>query len=1140
MPLAVRRQEPIPGYRLIERIGVGGYGEVWKSEAPGGLTKAVKLVYGHMDDARATRELKALNRIKEVRYPFLLSLERIEVVDGQLIVVTELANTNLKEIFTECQRAGMVGVPRERLLAYLRDAADALDYLRDEHNLQHLDVKPENLLLVGDRVKVADFGLVRELSNSGQSLMGGLTPSYAPPEVFDGRPDRHSDQYSLAIVYQEMLTGVLPFSGRTAAQLAAQHMHSQPRLESLAASDRVVVSRALSKDPGKRFPSCLAFIGNLRKPEMAAAAAVVQRSAVRPGSHGPLKTISLDDAGQVGDQTTVHTPRCGEGAEVAVLNPVKLTGQHRCRPTLFLAIGGAGTETMQYLRRRLHDRLGDLQAVPAVQILAIDSDRSALAQACSATDASALNASETLTLPLRRAQDYRAESNKFLSWMSRRWIYNIPRSLQTEGLRPLGRLAMVDHAEKLMQRLRDAIGVLSDEAAIRESTKSSKLEFEVASPRVFIVASIAGGTGSGMVLDVAYAVRQILSEHGHPDDGVCGILTHHTDRRASAHDLSIANTLACLAELKHFSEPAGHYPGDTTLGLATFCGRTFHHGYLVHLGDDLGREELSERLDRVAMYLFCNSVTPAGEFFDQCRAQEHQEHPVLTPETSLRSFGLCQLGLSNSDLPSAMADTICSRLLDDWRGGPQMVTEAKPVKFSDLTTESETGADKVSAFHSSMDRLAEERAASLGLDLDRLARKALHFATDEMGCDPGTYFAELLKRFKGREQAAQGLATRRGIMDLADRMLGTDTAEGRQEAEFLPLQAVINERLKLMADERASVLREWVWELVDDSRGRIRGAHRATRWLAQHLQRLARQASDQAKLYDVEAISVQGQLLNPAQKSKDIEQDVESSPLLSQYFSLRLHQTLMRGVAKALRRIDEIHLASASNQVMDLLRELNALSGQFTPLSQVDLPPPQGDGGMNFHQYLRSSSQKALSQQVTQFVAEVETSLFGRDGGLRVLLASNAAVQTDLAETLRTTARLVLSQAVRKVNVADFALAAASILPGKSSNPLSQCAEIAMPFWTRCGGAQRLLCVVPQSSERKPMTACLEHYLEQKPNLVLDADGDLVFCFEAEGLEIVDLAWSLIGDRPDLLEIASRLHTRVDVDWLSLVQGVGR
>ena len=73
--------EPIPGYQVTERLGTGGYGEVWKAEAPGGLQKAIKFIYGYLSDEKATRELKALQRIKEIRHPFLLSLERIEIVD---------------------------------------------------------------------------------------------------------------------------------------------------------------------------------------------------------------------------------------------------------------------------------------------------------------------------------------------------------------------------------------------------------------------------------------------------------------------------------------------------------------------------------------------------------------------------------------------------------------------------------------------------------------------------------------------------------------------------------------------------------------------------------------------------------------------------------------------------------------------------------------------------------------------------------------------------------------------------------------------------------------------------------------------------------------------------------------------------
>src|SRR5207302_6242060 len=67
--------EPIPGYRLIEPLGSGGFGEVWKCEAPGGLFKAIEFVYGNLNSldvegARAEQEMHALERVKAIRHPF--------------------------------------------------------------------------------------------------------------------------------------------------------------------------------------------------------------------------------------------------------------------------------------------------------------------------------------------------------------------------------------------------------------------------------------------------------------------------------------------------------------------------------------------------------------------------------------------------------------------------------------------------------------------------------------------------------------------------------------------------------------------------------------------------------------------------------------------------------------------------------------------------------------------------------------------------------------------------------------------------------------------------------------------------------------------------------------------------------------
>jgi serine/threonine protein kinase len=262
-------EEILPGYRLIEPIGRGGFGEVWKCEAPGGLHKAAKFVHRALDhlhgsSACADEELSAIQRVKAIRHPFLLSIERVESAGDHLIVVSELADKSLHALFQEYRQAGKQGIPREQLLHYLWEAAEALDVLNLRHSLLHLDVKPQNLFLVSEHVKLGDFGLVYSLDTETRNgdkaaMRDSVTPRYAAPELFQGAVSQSSDQYSLAIVYQELLTGILPFDGTNARQLMVQHAQAEPELAALPLPDRAAVARALSKDPARRFPSCAAF-----------------------------------------------------------------------------------------------------------------------------------------------------------------------------------------------------------------------------------------------------------------------------------------------------------------------------------------------------------------------------------------------------------------------------------------------------------------------------------------------------------------------------------------------------------------------------------------------------------------------------------------------------------------------------------------------------------------------------------------------------------------------------------------------------------------------------------------------------------------------------------------------------------------
>jgi serine/threonine protein kinase len=264
-----RNAEPIAGYRLLEPLGRGGFGEVWKCEAPGGLCKAIKFVPANddLDDAPAPadEELKAIQHVKSLRHPFLLSMERVEVIDDELVIVMELADKNLQDLYQERRAAGQTGIERDELVGYLREAADVLDLMNLRHGLQHLDIKPGNLFLVSDHVKVADFGLVRSLAERGGAgvSLGALTALYAAPELFRNTISSSSDQYSLAIVYQELLSGTLPFTGKNSRQLMVQHSTTEPNLSALPEADQAVVARALAKDPTQRYPTCSDFISAL-------------------------------------------------------------------------------------------------------------------------------------------------------------------------------------------------------------------------------------------------------------------------------------------------------------------------------------------------------------------------------------------------------------------------------------------------------------------------------------------------------------------------------------------------------------------------------------------------------------------------------------------------------------------------------------------------------------------------------------------------------------------------------------------------------------------------------------------------------------------------------------------------------------
>ncbi len=307
--------EAVPGYQLAELIGEGGFGQVWKAHGPGGFLVAIKFV--RLGNKAEVVEMRSLELMKNIRHANLVTVFGTWQDHGYLIIAMELADRTLLDYYHELTSQGLPGIPIPELFDYMLEAAKGIDHL-NSLGIQHRDIKPHNLFLVGGSVKVADFGLAQVVETKPARHTGtGMTPAYAAPEFFAGKTTAQSDQYSLAVTYCHLRNGRLPFEG-SAAQIMAGHFFERPNLSMLPAEERPVVAQALAKKPEERWPTCRAFVQ-----------ALVEASAVGHGSYRAPPVRSAAKAERV--PTRRESPQ-GQPRRGAAGTAVRGSGSGEPRP----------------------------------------------------------------------------------------------------------------------------------------------------------------------------------------------------------------------------------------------------------------------------------------------------------------------------------------------------------------------------------------------------------------------------------------------------------------------------------------------------------------------------------------------------------------------------------------------------------------------------------------------------------------------------------------------------------------------------------------------------------------------------------------------------------------------------------------
>ncbi|MBY0524510.1 MAG: serine/threonine protein kinase [Gemmataceae bacterium] len=263
--------EPFPGFRLQRLRGAGCFGEVWEAATADGQVCALKFMptaEGHA----AVQEIRTIQMIRALQHPNVLPADQVWSQAGYLVVRMELADASLLDLFELHLAECGAPLPPQEVCFLLSQAADGLDFLNARRHLvggqvvavQHCDVKPSNLLLFGDAVKLADFGLAAPVHARLQAHGRVGSPDYAAPEVFHGQLSNSSDQYSLAVTYCQLRGGRLPFPTVNSFQASWPQVRPPVDLSMLAAPERPIIARALGRVPHERWPSCARLMAELR------------------------------------------------------------------------------------------------------------------------------------------------------------------------------------------------------------------------------------------------------------------------------------------------------------------------------------------------------------------------------------------------------------------------------------------------------------------------------------------------------------------------------------------------------------------------------------------------------------------------------------------------------------------------------------------------------------------------------------------------------------------------------------------------------------------------------------------------------------------------------------------------------------
>jgi serine/threonine protein kinase/tetratricopeptide (TPR) repeat protein len=264
-------------YRVLQRIGKGGMGEVYLAEDTSlGRKVALKFLSASLleDDLARKRFLREAKSAASLDHPFICNVHEVDQTENKqdFIVMEFVPGNSLSQLLTEGPLPLLDGIK------IMVEVCEALQVAHSE-GIVHRDLKPSNIMITtGGHSKVMDFGLAKRMEPSEDPDITSVltekgkvlgTPAYMSPEQLQGEElDVRADIFSLGVIGIQMLTGVHPFHKASTAATVSGILHDPPlglTSHSLPEELRQILQKMLEKNPKKRYADCGELIGDLQE-----------------------------------------------------------------------------------------------------------------------------------------------------------------------------------------------------------------------------------------------------------------------------------------------------------------------------------------------------------------------------------------------------------------------------------------------------------------------------------------------------------------------------------------------------------------------------------------------------------------------------------------------------------------------------------------------------------------------------------------------------------------------------------------------------------------------------------------------------------------------------------------------------------